>query len=235
MSKENNGGPAFPQTQTLDDLVMTTGLERKNLHDNVKATLKDELCQRIKDDVTDGWLRLAKEFECNNIPELRVFINAAVDKLDRLRSAKTDSLKNAHPEPAYSTDDAKPIYIIADNSSECVKLLRQFNEWRRFDGEIDEEGPAMPHPKSIGFAIDMAIRLIEELADMTEQVECSTIVKENMEGRLNILLVKYAAMKEQRDELLAALIELNSVSAHGFLYDDPARVKARAAIAKVQP
>lgn len=84
---------------------------------NIKklSPLKDELCQRIKDDVTDGWLRLAKEFECNNIPELRVFINAAVDKLDRLRSVKTDSLKNAHPEPAYSTDDAKPRYIIADN------------------------------------------------------------------------------------------------------------------------
>ena len=175
MSKENNGGPAFPQTQTLDDLVMTTGLERKNLHDNVKATLKDELCQRIKDDVTDGWLRLAKEFECNNIPELRVFINAAVDKLDRLRSAKTDSLKNAHPEPAYSTDDAKPIYIIADNSSECVKLLRQFNEWRRFGGEIDEDGPAMPHPKSIGFAIDMAIRLIEQRDELLAAAEAIEI------------------------------------------------------------
>ena len=33
-------------------------------------------------------------------------------------------------------------------------------------------------------------------------------------------------------ELLETLIELNSVSARGFLYDDPARVKARAAIAK---
>lgn len=33
-------------------------------------------------------------------------------------------------------------------------------------------------------------------------------------------------------DLLDALIELNSVSARGFLYDDPARVKARAAIAK---
>ena len=52
------------------------------------------------------------------------------------------------------------------DSSECVKLLRQFNEWRRFDGEIDEEGPAMPHPKSIGFAIDMAIRLIEERGEL---------------------------------------------------------------------
>ena len=243
---------AVSGSATMDDLVMTTGLERKNLHDNVKTTLKDELCLRIKDDVTgqpaykltpkgrawlendkddsssgkpqpavgkntgskdagsivggggldadslpvgnavsappkpdempvaagadvkadpvvkeslttemptdkeccnaakvaatrriaelmdtvknqratidardseirigdaaiDGWLRLAKEFECNNIPELRVFINAAVDKLDRLRSAKTDSLKNAHPEPAYSTDDAKPRYIVAEN------------------------------------------------------------------------------------------------------------------------
>lgn len=117
------------------------------------------------------------------------------------------------------------------DSSECVKLLRQFNEWRRFDGEIDEEGPAMPHPKSIGFAIDMAIRLIEELADMTEQVECSTIVKENMEGRLNILLVKYAAMKEQRDELLVALDSIANESTRNL---GSTRIIARAAIASVK-
>ena len=43
---------AVSGSATIEDLVMTTGLERKNLHDNVKATLKDELCQRIKDDVT---------------------------------------------------------------------------------------------------------------------------------------------------------------------------------------
>ena len=55
-----------------------------------------------------------------------------------------------------------------DSSSECVKLLRQFNEWRRFDGE---EGPAMPHPKSIGFAIDMAIRLIEERGELLAAAE----------------------------------------------------------------
>ena len=57
------------------------------------------------------------------------------------------------------------------DSSECVKLLRQFNEWRRFDGEIDEDGPAMPHPKSIGFAIDMAIRLIEERGELLAALE----------------------------------------------------------------
>ena len=61
------------------------------------------------------------------------------------------------------------------DSSECVKLLRQFNEWRRFDGEIDEEGPAMPHPKSIGFAIDMAIRLIEERDELLAAAEAIEI------------------------------------------------------------
>ncbi len=43
---------AVSGSATMDDLVMTTGLERKNLHDNVKAALKGELCLRIKDDVT---------------------------------------------------------------------------------------------------------------------------------------------------------------------------------------
>lgn len=41
-------------------------------------------------------------------------------------------------------------------------------------------------------------------------------------------------LKQQRAELLTALEELNSVSANGFLYDDPARVKARKAIASVK-
>lgn len=43
---------AVSGSATMDDLVMTTGLERKNLHDNVKAALKGELCLRIKDNVT---------------------------------------------------------------------------------------------------------------------------------------------------------------------------------------
>ena len=68
------------------------------------------------------------------------------------------------------------------DSSECVKLLRQFNEWRRFDGEIDEEGPAMPHPKSIGFAIDMAIRLIEERGELLAALE-NVLVTRNAEAK----------------------------------------------------
>lgn len=40
---------------------------------------------------------------------------------------------------------------------------------------------------------------IETIRDLQEQVECSTITRDNMEGRLNILIVKLAAMKEDRD------------------------------------
>ena len=40
------------------------------------------------------------------------------------------------------------------------------------------------------------------------------------------------ALIELHDEILEALEELNSASTHGFLYGDPARVKARAVIAK---
>lgn len=73
-----------------------------------------------------------------------------------------------------------------NDSSECASLLRQFNEWRRFDGEIDEEGPAMPHPKSIGFAIDMAIRLIEQHGEV---------------------LAEFGAYKEGSEEAFGVLVE----------------------------
>lgn len=35
--------------------------------------------------------------------------------------------------------------------------------------------------------------------ELLEQVECATITRDNMEGRLNGWLVKYAAMKDDRD------------------------------------
>ena len=40
------------------------------------------------------------------------------------------------------------------STEEAVKVLRHFNEWRRYDGAIGE-GPAMPDPKDIGIAIDI--------------------------------------------------------------------------------
>ena len=61
------------------------------------------------------------------------------------------------------------------NASECVAFLRSYQAWRRFDGEPGEEGPAMPHPKSIGFAIDMAIRLIEQRGELLALLEMASL------------------------------------------------------------
>ncbi len=60
------------------------------------------------------------------------------------------------------------------DSSECVALLRQFNEWRRGDAEDNRESE-MLHPKSIGFAIDMAIRLIEQRDELLAAAEAIEI------------------------------------------------------------
>lgn len=70
--------------------------------------------------------------------------------------------------------DGSYAHLMPADAAACVAFLRGYQAWRRFDGEIDEEGPAMPHPKSIGFAIDMAIELIEhrdELLAAAEAIE----------------------------------------------------------------
>ena len=44
---------------------------------------------------------------------------------------------------------------------ECIEILSQFNEWRRYDGELGK-GPEMIEPRVIGIAIDKAIDYIRE-------------------------------------------------------------------------
>ena len=63
------------------------------------------------------------------------------------------------------------------NASECVAFLRGYQAWRRWIGAapLDEEGPAMPHPKSIGFAIDMAIQLIEQHGELLAALEVARL------------------------------------------------------------
>ncbi len=39
---------------------------------------------------------------------------------------------------------------------EAIEVLVKFNEWRRFDGEINDS-PNMPDPKIIGIAIDTVL------------------------------------------------------------------------------
>ena len=140
---------AFASCTTMDDLVTSTGLARKNLHDNIASARKENLCQRINDDVTGQ-------------PAYKRF---------GLRSLRPGEPGHDFSGGSMNLENCTGYPEMPKDSSECVKLLRQFNEWRRFDGEIDEEGPAMPHPRAIGFAIDMAIQLIEERGELLAAVE----------------------------------------------------------------
>lgn len=40
--------------------------------------------------------------------------------------------------------------------NEAIQLLKDYNHWRRFNGEI-AKSPPMPKPKDIGIAIDLVI------------------------------------------------------------------------------
>lgn len=71
------------------------------------------------------------------------------------------------------TFDGSDAHLPPADAAACVAFLRGYQEWRRWIGAapLAEEGPAMPHPKSIGFAIDMAIRLIEERVELLAALE----------------------------------------------------------------
>jgi hypothetical protein len=45
---------------------------------------------------------------------------------------------------------------------EAAEILRQFNEWRRWDGDWFD-GPSQPEPHLIGLAIDVLVRHVEAL------------------------------------------------------------------------
>ena len=57
----------------------------------------------INDAAVDGWLDLAMEFECKSIPELRVFIDSALIRIEALKKAKTVApRKPAQPRQPFS-------------------------------------------------------------------------------------------------------------------------------------
>lgn len=43
---------------------------------------------------------------------------------------------------------------------EAAAILRQYNQWRRYDADLD--GDYMPNPKIIGEAMDIAAKYIED-------------------------------------------------------------------------
>lgn len=50
----------------------------------------------------------------------------------------------------------------AMKAQEAVMILRKHNEWRRYDGPI-EEGPQMTDPKILGEAIDTVCDTLERI------------------------------------------------------------------------
>ena len=45
--------------------------------------------------------------------------------------------------------------------AQAAEILRQFNEWRRWPWDLDEETPQQPCPHQIGLAIDVAVKYLE--------------------------------------------------------------------------
>jgi hypothetical protein len=46
--------------------------------------------------------------------------------------------------------------------SESAAILRQHNEWRRWNGDpFEEAGPPQQDPRQIGEAIDVAVKFLE--------------------------------------------------------------------------
>lgn len=52
----------------------------------------------------------------------------------------------------------------------ALETLKAFQTWRRYDGDIfDENAPSMPHPFTVGQAIDVAIEALECLTSHVEK------------------------------------------------------------------
>jgi hypothetical protein len=121
---------------TLDDLVMATGLVRKNLHDNIKAALKEFLIERIRDDVTGlpaykttakgrVWL-LDKQNDSVTTPAGGGDISpATLDGATSLASVPPGRAKVVIEPPK---PDEAPVAVRSDESA-LSKSVTEFCEW----------------------------------------------------------------------------------------------------------
>ena len=64
--------------------------------------------------------------------------------------------------------------------TETITILRQFNEWRRGDDDIEQ-----PDPREIGEAIDAAVEMIDRGAQETAALRAKV---ERMTKRLRLIL-----------------------------------------------
>jgi len=69
---------------------------------------------------------------------------------------------------------------------EAIRLLKDYNHWRRYDGEISES-PKMPNPKQIGIAIDLIIGNFENALDYKQKtkqllIDCANFIQPYNDG-----------------------------------------------------
>jgi len=65
------------------------------------------------------------------------------------------------------------------NNQYIIEFLTKYNEWRRFDGEPDDESPKMPEPAEIGLVIDIAIEKISKIEKKDRETkELLSIIKD---------------------------------------------------------
>ena len=119
---------AFASCSTMDDLVMTTGMERKNLHDNVNATIKEGLCERMRDDITGlpaykltpkgrAWLENDKDNSSGVKPQPAVGENTGSKDTGSAvgsGSTRTDPLPVGNAVKTPPKPDKKPVAAGAD-------------------------------------------------------------------------------------------------------------------------
>ena len=121
---------------TLDDLVTDTGLLRKNLHDNLKAALKEFLVDRIRDDVTGlpaYKLTMKGRAWLVNNEKLRETTQAMSGDVTIAAADDATSLASASPGQAVAvveppTPDDAPVAVRSDESA-LSKSVTEFCEW----------------------------------------------------------------------------------------------------------
>ena len=133
---------AFASCTTMDDLALSTGLERKNLHDNVKASIREDLCERIRDDVTGlpayklttkgrAWLENDKDNSSSVKPQPAVGENSgSQDKGSRVAGGAmcADPLPLGKADPAPPKPDDLPVAAGADVNA-LINSINEFCGW----------------------------------------------------------------------------------------------------------
>lgn len=77
--------------------------------------------------------------------------------------------------------------------NQCAEFLSNYNLWRRGDADDEDAGKIeMPHPRELGLAIDRAVELINQSADI------ETLKQENLQ-----VLAGLDRVTAERDELIA--------------------------------